>query len=146
MRNILIISILSWLTLTSCTSNERDKKESLETLLKDRYNISIQRYKAVVLIPSSGCNECINEAEGLLQQEFNKDVSDYLFLITGYEHSKTAKIRLGESALGKNYILLDTLSHFTPFINNGKPIVYRIENNKFYEARIDYSNNIYTLN
>lgn len=89
---------------------------------------NLKRYKAVVIIPSTGCNGCISGAETFMIQNFlGKKEKNIFYILTGHESKKSAKIRFG-SIVNNNNFLIDTTSRFSvdPYVSS-YPLVLLIE-------------------
>ncbi|MBT1699139.1 hypothetical protein KK083_19745 [Fulvivirgaceae bacterium PWU4] len=88
-------------------------------------NISNQ-YKAIVLVPSSGCTGCINGAEDFLVNKYlEKGKNGLFFIVSGHRSIKEAKLRLGQSVVARDvYLDLDKYFNRDPFLKGYPQVLF----------------------
>lgn len=109
MRYKTIVSnlMLIILIVSSCKKNYKDTLQSIV----DNENIeNVEKYEAIVIIPGSGCTGCITNAENYFLQ--NCDNSSTLFVLTHISSLKELKLRLSQSNLDRENVIIDKANKF----------------------------------
>jgi hypothetical protein len=106
-----IPAILLWIIIffTSCQSGSgRSGYQQFTSEISRVSKKDLTRYKAIFLIPFYGCTGCISTAENYLIMNYDEGrKKNILFIITGHDSLKSAKLRLGEAASNPD-VYIDT--------------------------------------
>jgi len=113
-RFLKILSLFSVLAFSQCseTKTNNDLGERLEHLTVDKDSISaflttqiqdLDHYDRIIIIPTVGCNDCINEAEQYFIDNYstNKDIWIFTFI----DDLKQIRLKLGSHAIAQNLII-----------------------------------------
>lgn len=92
----------------------------------------ISKLKAVVIIPSQGCDGCITTVESFLMEKSPAlGKKGILFIITGHNSVKSAVLRLGGFIKSNDNIYIDTKHQFdTRLFINEYPKVFFFESGR----------------
>lgn len=109
--------------------------QPLITTIKNHHK-NIRAYKAIFLVPSSGCEGCITNAEGYLMDKYvGQNKRGIIFIVTGLNSEKTAKIRFGVSTVDCPDVIFDYNRQFVnaPFLEEF-PKVFFIRDGEIYKV------------
>ncbi|MEL6539049.1 MAG: hypothetical protein AAFQ98_26770 [Bacteroidota bacterium] len=129
----------------ACTGQGSSEEKTALDQLSNSFALSLEALEAVVVVPASGCDDCISDGESLLLQELVKDESTYNFIITGYESRKDAMIRFQQDPSVASFIHLDTLGKFNkePYVTSA-PKIFLVEEGQFAgEGEIQFDGSTY---
>jgi hypothetical protein len=104
MKNLFLLTII--VCFISCQNNSLTKFYK-KTLISDFPN---SNYKYILIIPYAGCPGCVTNAEEFLIKEIKNN--KYLFIITNYYSRKAISLKLGETLLKNQNILLDSTNRY----------------------------------
>jgi len=133
MKQLCFVFILAILALSGCNSNAADQENEIiyQRILKYSGK-ELSKYKAVFILPSQGCGNCITNAETYFIEKYlpNKK-HKLLYIITGLSSRKSAITRFGKDAVNSPDVHLDINHNFDkpPFMVEYPKIVF-LENSK----------------
>jgi hypothetical protein len=103
----IIILILFWLTACQSSSEESGYKH-ITTEISRVSKKDLTKYKAIFMIPFYGCTGCISTAENYLITTYDEGrKKNILFIISGHDSLKSARLRLGEKAATNPDVYID---------------------------------------
>lgn len=107
---IQVILVCILLCVTGCHSgSEQSGYQQVTSEISRISKKDLTKYKAVFLIPFYGCTGCISTAENYLIVNYDEGKKkNILFIITGHDSLKSAKLRLGEKAASNPDVYIDT--------------------------------------
>lgn len=107
----LLICLLIFACSDIDKSNFSDKQDLndmfMESVRKLNPNENPKIYVAYLMIPNTGCSGCINSAESVLKDMYNKS-SKVKFILTNVVSLKTLHVKLGIQVTHNENILVDT--------------------------------------
>lgn len=120
MRRLLCLTlILSWLiSLTSgCTENPDGKKAQFSLANFDRLISAAHKghYHKFLLIPGSGCEGCISNAENFVIDNAKDQMNETMIVFTNIVSKKLLRLRLGKEIISQPNVLMDSTNtlHYT---------------------------------
>jgi len=118
--------IILFTLLTGCNNNDL-KSFYMDSLFPDV--VKTNEYKNYIIIPNTGCQGCISNAEEFLMSNLNS--AKYFFILTNYESKKYLRIKLGDSIFKAKNVFLDSTNKYYPQSFNERiyPISIYINNN-----------------
>jgi hypothetical protein len=95
--------------LCGCQANpERSAYSDMTNDIAEVSKKDLGRYKAIFLIPFYGCTGCISNAESYLISNYTAEKKkNILFIITGHDSYKSARLRLGEEVIRHPDVYVD---------------------------------------
>lgn len=90
------------------------RNEGFDEIAEEVSSVSaIEGLKAVVIIPSQGCDGCITTVEDFMLKKYaSLNGKGVLFIVTGHNSVKSAALRLGGFIRNNKYIYIDTKHQF----------------------------------
>jgi hypothetical protein len=116
-------ALLLFITLSCVRQEENGLLRAMETMISKKLS---SEYKAIVIVPSSGCGGCINGAEEFLVNDYiYNGKTGIFFIVTGHTSRKSARIRLGDALDHKDvYFDFDQKFSKPPFLTQFPKVVF----------------------
>ena len=126
--------LFSILFLISCKKTSKVSIENFEKWINEN-NIS-KNYRAIIIIPNSGCEGCISNAERFVIDNFEKS-DDVKYVFTEINSVKILKLKLGKISTNSNVIIDEnnSLNYASNAKNAFYPSILFIKDNKISDVR-----------
>ncbi len=124
MKRINVLTLFVCVLFLSCTIGRTEEETFLTPYIQEINDIN--KYRWVVILPSTGCNGCIQHGEFFMKQNINRN--DILFIITKATSIKTMQLKLGINLREHSNIYLDRENKFDiPTKNSIYPCVIELQ-------------------
>lgn len=103
----IVLGILFWLVACQSGSEQSGYKHITNEISRVSKK-DLTKYKAIFMIPFYGCTGCISTAENYLITTYDEGKKkNILFIISGHDSLKSARLRLGEKAATNPDVYID---------------------------------------
>ncbi len=125
----LIIVVCSLLLLYSCNCFF-SYKDYIRNKIETSSDFDLKQYKAIIVIPGSGCTGCVTKAEALFRQR--RYGRDTLFIFTDIRTIKGLKTKMpGIDIFNQNNAYIDSANvYYGEYVDNIYPLIVDIDSGK----------------
>ena len=127
--NPLIIIVCSLLLVYSCNCFF-SYKDYVKHKIEKSSDIDLKQYKAIIIIPGSGCTGCVTKAEALFRLRRNS--RDTMFIFTDIRTIKGLKTKMsGIDIFNQNNTYIDSTNIcYGEYVDNIYPLIVNIVSGK----------------
>ncbi len=110
--------LIFFLIFISC--NKETYYNSLQKKIEKHSKSDLEKYRMIVIIPSSGCTGCITQAENFFVDHYKQQ--DIKFIFTNLFSYKVLKIKVGVEKIRQKNVFVDSLNLF--YLDKFKERIY----------------------
>lgn len=129
-RSILsVLLCVIFITFTSCSKNN-SYSDALSKKISDNLSKDLYLYNKIVIIPGSGCDGCITDAEYFFKNNYENE--KIMFIFTFVASKKILRLFIGKDNIKRKNIFTDddNIFYLNDYDEKNYPYLINIDNGK----------------